>query len=284
MSAPSTRRSAAVPARSGFTLLEVLVAFAILGLALVALADLNGGAIRMHSYAKQLSSATLLSRGKMLEVEQKLLADGPPADDTIYDGDFSDEGFPSFKWQAEIVRPRTENLSTQQIMGLLMGGGSDPNASSNSGPGGLLGSLFGAVPKDPNAASATPANPTTSSAGAMGGLVQSAMQMQAQTFIDSIGKMLREVRVTVTWPNGDEMEKLTVVTHLVLTGAGADVSSAERSTTAAAGATPGANGSTQLGQGGLTPGTAPNLGNLGTGLSMPPPNGLGRMNVLPPIR
>src|SRR5207245_3310359 len=88
----------------------------------VALANLNVGAVRMNAYAKQLSAATLLARGKMLDVEQKMLADGPPTDDTQLDGDFTDEGFPSFKWRAEIVRPKTENLSTQQILNLLLGG------------------------------------------------------------------------------------------------------------------------------------------------------------------
>ena len=300
------RRVVAATMRA-FTLLEVMVAFTILGLALVAVADLNAGSVKMHMYAKQLAAATLLARGKVLDTEQKLLADGPPTDDQQLDGDFSDEGFPSYKWHTEIVRPKTENMSTQQLMDLIMGalgmggpggsnsGSSDPNAAGGGGLMGMLGSLFGGgMPGSPGSSGGSPAAAGLSAG--MGGLIQGAVNTQIQTFIDSIGKMLREVRVTVYWPNGDETEKFTVVTHMVLMGAGADVNSAERSTTAAAGMTaggantpPGMPGAGMPGMpgmpgamgmpgmppipGGATPGMPANLapGNLGNMIQIRPP-------------
>src|SRR5690606_3853502 len=52
----------------GFTLLEVMVAVAILALSLVAIFSSEGGAIRAGARARQMSAATLLARCKMAEV------------------------------------------------------------------------------------------------------------------------------------------------------------------------------------------------------------------------
>ena len=58
--------------KRGFTLLEVVVALAILGLALLAIFDLNAGAVASHAYAKRLTIATMLARSKMTDIEQEL--------------------------------------------------------------------------------------------------------------------------------------------------------------------------------------------------------------------
>lgn len=50
--------------QAGFTLLEVVVAMAILGLSLMAIFDLNAGAVSMHTYAKKVTVASLLARSK----------------------------------------------------------------------------------------------------------------------------------------------------------------------------------------------------------------------------
>ena len=76
MSAPSVlprrRRGAALRRRvRGFTLLEVMVALALLAAAFMALADLGGNALRNYGYARDLTAATLLARGKMVELEAK---------------------------------------------------------------------------------------------------------------------------------------------------------------------------------------------------------------------
>src|SRR5437764_686478 len=58
--------------RRGFTLLEVMISLAILAIALVAISGLNGGAVTMHAYGRRATEATLLLRGKMLDVEDDL--------------------------------------------------------------------------------------------------------------------------------------------------------------------------------------------------------------------
>ncbi|HEY1087754.1 MAG TPA: type II secretion system protein, partial [Archangium sp.] len=64
-----------------FTLLEVVIAMAILGVSLVAVLDINASAIYSHVYAKKLTVATLLARSKMTDLEQKLYEEALPSDD-----------------------------------------------------------------------------------------------------------------------------------------------------------------------------------------------------------
>ena len=62
--------------RRGFTLLEVVVALAILGVSLMAIFDINAQAVAKHVYAKKLTVATLLARSKMIDLEQELYDQG----------------------------------------------------------------------------------------------------------------------------------------------------------------------------------------------------------------
>src|SRR6478672_6831857 len=103
----------------GFTLLEVIVALAILGVSLMGIFDLNSGAIASHAYAKRLTVATMLARSKMEDVKQKLYDEGFSTDDQELSGDFGDEGFGSFKWKAKILAPRTADVSPDQLIGAL---------------------------------------------------------------------------------------------------------------------------------------------------------------------
>jgi general secretion pathway protein I len=60
----------------GFTLLEVLVAVAILGLSLTAILSAQAGAISGASHARYMSLSVGLARCKMSEIEQQLARDG----------------------------------------------------------------------------------------------------------------------------------------------------------------------------------------------------------------
>jgi prepilin-type N-terminal cleavage/methylation domain-containing protein len=62
------------PRTAGFSLLEVMVAIAILGLGLTAILSAQAGSFSAATQARSLSVATGLARCKMLEVEEKLSA------------------------------------------------------------------------------------------------------------------------------------------------------------------------------------------------------------------
>jgi len=84
----------------GFTLLEVLVAVAVLGLALVSLLALHVRNIDLIARDARVTEATMLARGLMTEVET-----GPFPDLAITDGDFELEypgRYPGLRWEREV--------------------------------------------------------------------------------------------------------------------------------------------------------------------------------------
>lgn len=192
----------------GFTLLEVMVALAILAVALVAIADINGQAIRTHSYAKKLTIATMLARSKMVDLESKFIEEGFTSEfDQKMEGDFSDEGWDEFRWEAEIIKPELDAANaTGMVQSLVsqLGGLGDPSEAKKA-PSTL--NSFGA-------------------GGAQAAMAQQAalaiapmIEGQVATLTTTIEKAVREVRLKVTWEDGAQQEELTVVTHFVVLAA-----------------------------------------------------------------
>lgn len=63
------RKSAAISSRGGFTLLEVMIALAIISIAMISLLSLANRTIGVHDRLQQLTVATLLAQQKMAETE-----------------------------------------------------------------------------------------------------------------------------------------------------------------------------------------------------------------------
>jgi general secretion pathway protein I len=201
------------PRGGGFTLLEVLVALALLASALVAVSDLVGNALRNHAYARDLSSATLLARGKLAELEMKFEDEGFRDGDQDEHGDFTDASRPEVKWEAKLVRP-DPNLSADQLISVIAGGGADPKElmAKLMGGGALPGQAGGAA--GTGGAAAGGGGPTTANPAmaAMGGLLQT----QLTAFGETVKKSLRELQLTVSWPDGRLERSFTVTTHLLV--------------------------------------------------------------------
>ena len=87
---------------AGFSLLEVMVAIAILALSMGVIMEIEGHAIVKTNDAKAYTVATLLARGKILDVQQELEEDGYGDFMKVLDGDFEEEGFPDFRWAARV--------------------------------------------------------------------------------------------------------------------------------------------------------------------------------------
>ncbi|HZH04203.1 MAG TPA: prepilin-type N-terminal cleavage/methylation domain-containing protein [Myxococcaceae bacterium] len=196
--------------RRGFTLLEAVVALAILAVALMAIFDLNAGAVASHAYGKKLTVATMLARSKMTDLEQQLYDQGFPTDTDEESGDFSDEGWSGFRWSARIVAPDMDNVSPDQLMGALLN-------VPTSGEGRGLASLFSGGGAGAGAAAAAGAS-GAEALGPMGGLIQGQFQQMAQSLRDAV----REVQLKVTWKDGEQTESLDLVTHVVSLGPGSD--------------------------------------------------------------
>lgn len=80
----------------GFTLLEVMVAMAIIAIALVAVFGSQSQSLSMAGEAKFNTTAAFLAQGKMAEIEAEA-EEGP----TSGSGDFG-EDFPGYLWEAEV--------------------------------------------------------------------------------------------------------------------------------------------------------------------------------------
>jgi general secretion pathway protein I len=98
---------------SGFTLLEVLVAVAVLGLALVSLLGLHVRNIDLIDRDQRVTEATLLARGLMTEVET-----GPFPDLGATDGDFEldyPDRYPELRWEREVLTTPVPNVREVRV-------------------------------------------------------------------------------------------------------------------------------------------------------------------------
>lgn len=80
---------------AGFTLLEVMIALAIISIALISLQALNNRTIMIHGHLQRVTQATLLAQYKMSEVESSSEQELQQDDDQ---GVFS-EPFDQYRWQ-----------------------------------------------------------------------------------------------------------------------------------------------------------------------------------------
>jgi prepilin-type N-terminal cleavage/methylation domain-containing protein len=88
----------------GFTLLEVMVALAILAMTLVVLLQIVTNNVRATNHAKMTTTATFLARGKMIDVEDIVLENGFSDADESQTGTFKDQAAPGFRWEYAIER------------------------------------------------------------------------------------------------------------------------------------------------------------------------------------
>ncbi|SEA63008.1 general secretion pathway protein I [Desulfuromusa kysingii] len=84
---------------AGFTLLEVMIAIAIISIALISLQALNIRTIAIHERLQRITQATLLAQHKLSEVES--LADGIALQDE--DQGVFEEPFEQYKWQTSFT-------------------------------------------------------------------------------------------------------------------------------------------------------------------------------------
>jgi len=98
---------------SGFTLLEVMVAVAIIGIALVTLIGSQSQSISIATISRFETTASLLARKKMTELA---LAGFDDLHST--DGDFGEE-FPEFHWKVEVRELGEDDTGIKDVDELL---------------------------------------------------------------------------------------------------------------------------------------------------------------------
>lgn len=93
----------------GFTLLEVMIALAILSIVAVAFLRSQAGSVRLIEEARYISLATLLAKEKMAELESKGFAE--PGKSSGERGD----SFPGFGWERKVSATEVWNVQKVEI-------------------------------------------------------------------------------------------------------------------------------------------------------------------------
>jgi general secretion pathway protein I len=174
----------------GFTLLEVMVALAVLAGALLVVSEVVGGALRNSVRARQLGVATVLARGKMVALQAQYERKGFRDFDESDEGTFEDEGHREIHWKVDVRRP-TLGLGPEAALGSLTGGKQ----------------LTDLLPSAKDAPALAP----------FMGILTATIQAQFTRISEQLKKSAREVRLTVSWQDGAAVESFDVVTQLVVT-------------------------------------------------------------------
>jgi len=203
----------------GFTLLEVMVAVAILGLGLTAILSAQAGAVSAASHARYMSLSLGLGRCKMSEIEQTVTKDGYQEMDVNDSGPCcEDDETPNISCTWKIEKPQFPepslgdlNLDTDVgagplgALGMLTKGGTDPSAlQSGAGVKDVAQTLEGAGEGDLAAAAS----------GGMSSIASMVMSMVYPDLKAMFEAATRRVTVTVSWTEGSHTFDVVLVQWL----------------------------------------------------------------------
>ncbi len=206
----------------GFTLLEVMIGLALLGVALTILIRSAAGSIFASQDAQMTGVVTDLARGKMYDIEEKLLKDGFMDTEQGEEGrDFTEEGWPNIKYDYKVQQVELPGFDTLQAMAkgqaelkgsaaALAGSGSGSafgSAAGSAGLGGFQNSALGGMMGMFGGFGGSGASDASSARGAS--LVSSQYQMFQQILKVSI----RKVTLTMKWQVLGRSRDLAIVTY-----------------------------------------------------------------------
>ena len=191
--------STSPPAAKGFTLLEVLVALAILAISVMVLIDAQTAAVEMREQGDEMIVGTLLARDVMTLVELRMEKEGFGELTITEDGDFREEeyldAFEDHHWEYEVSRVELDIGRILQMVNQLMGMAEDEGAVEDE-------SML------------------------TGGLSLDSLGIDPMMFTEELSRYIREVRVRVYWC-GEEAarqegycgpDEVVLVTHIVNPG------------------------------------------------------------------
>jgi general secretion pathway protein I len=193
---------------SGFTLLEIMVAVAILSATLVVLLQIVTNNVRATNHAKLTTAATFLARTKMSDIEDYILYEGFTSEGETAKGTFKDDGYPQFSWDSNIERielPTDMTQKTQDASNDKTKDSKDPMAMMTGFLGGMMSAFIEPIKN---------------------GLQESVRKVTVHVVWDEIGRPNQSIEVVQYLTDPSQIEK-------ALLGGGGGAA-------AAGGATPGA--------------------------------------------
>lgn len=189
--------------RGGFTLLEVMLALAILSITLVGLLGRTTGNVRLTQEVAMRGTVATLARGQMYEIEDLLLREGFQEMDQTMEDDFGDQGWPEVRWKAVIEKIELPGLNSLQALQEGAGGaeGEGGAAGGEQAGGGLLGSFLSMG----GGAGGGSGEDTSADAS----FISSQFEILRQVLEASI----RKVTLTMTWEVGNEEQTMVVACY-----------------------------------------------------------------------
>jgi len=185
--------------QKGFTLLECMMALLLISTTLVILVESQSWAVRSQSRAERINTATMLTGEVMTLLELRMAKEGFGELEIHEQGDFNDERFggffDDFRWEYEVESVEVNLPNLDQLMGLAGEGADAAGDAAGVSTGGQA-----------------PANDLAA---------LDSLGLDLSMFSDMMGNFLREARVRVCFPDGNDANGLAVddcvefITHLV---------------------------------------------------------------------
>jgi general secretion pathway protein I len=176
---------------SGFTLLEIMIALAILAIGLISFLSAQGNSLRASGRAEYIETASLLARQKMtekiLELKKELEKGGLPEDTKTDQGDF-DPPFDAYRWEFTLQKVE---IPLPAELGDAVAGATGEEKTDN-----------------------TP-QPAPSSNSDTAQAPESAQRSLLQIVSKKISDSVREVQLKVIWDELGTDQSMVVTTHLV---------------------------------------------------------------------
>jgi len=165
----------------GFSLLEVMIAMAIMGLSLVYLFHAQARSMQLAAKGRALNIATQLARKQLVDCEFDLLKKGFAISDYESEGNFEKEGYKDYLWECHGLRFNMPAPSPEAIQKAIK----SQTKAMSQGPE-SMGADF-----------------ATSALAPFFGLVS-----------NTLGDSIRELVVIIRWKEAEIDEELKVVTHV----------------------------------------------------------------------
>lgn len=200
---------------AGFTLIEVMVAVAILALSLTAIFSSEAGAAKVAHRSRKMGLAALAARCKMNEIEEQIASEGLPA---LFDSgsDACCEETPTegvtCDWEIELVTLPDTMFAPEEP---------EPGSDTSADPSDKTGSK---APTDPSQ-KAPPPDPMTAlqdvdpeealAGGGLGGMAAMALGYAYPVLKPAFEAQIRRATVIVHWREGSKDHSFDVTQYIV---------------------------------------------------------------------
>ena len=166
-----------------FSLLEVMVAIAILAVGMTVLLQVQTRSINLAQQGREMTVATTLARSKLLDCQADLTKKGFSIGDYDEEGNFSDDGYPTFYWECHAYKPDIPVANATDVQQAFSATGTEEAGQAAEQQGGDLGMQFLA--------------PVMSQLSGV------------------LGDSIRELVVIVRWGKAGEADEMRVATHVI---------------------------------------------------------------------